>query len=146
VGFLDLPRELRDLIYHYALCVPGAIFVYSLPYHAHPIHTAKLVRHQNTGPTEPQALGNLITITMMRTCQQLHSEGSTVLYSQNVFRIWFLSKITLAPIYRQLVHHVTFTTEADYRIFVADLDTVISGLLSSTMGKSYLKASLVSKR
>jgi hypothetical protein len=82
------------------------------------------VRHQNTGPIEPQALGNLIAIAMMRTCQQLHSEGSAVLYGQNVFRIWFLSKITLPPIYRQLVHHVTFTTEADYRIFVADLDTV----------------------
>jgi hypothetical protein len=124
VGFLDLPRELRDHIYRYTFCVPGAIFIYSLPYHAQPTPIAKLVRYQNHGPSEPQALGNVLAMGLLRTCRQLHSEGSTVLYGANTFRVWFLRETNLAPAYRRLVHHMTFTTEADYRIFSAELDSV----------------------
>jgi hypothetical protein len=124
VGFLDLPRELRDHVYRYAFCVPGAIFVYSLPYRAEPTPIAKLVRYRNEGPSEPQALGNVLAIGLLRTCRQLHSEGSMVLYGTNMFRVWFLSETNLAPVYCRLVRHITFTTEADYRIFNVELDTV----------------------
>ena len=125
MGFLDLPRELRDQIYHYAFCVSGAIFIYSLPYYAPPRPIAKLVRYQNEGPSEPQALGNALAMGLLQTCRQLHSEGSVVLYGTNRFRVWlFLSETDLAPVYRRLVHHIIFTTEADYRIFNVELDTV----------------------
>ncbi|KAH8725819.1 hypothetical protein GQ44DRAFT_706574 [Phaeosphaeriaceae sp. PMI808] len=129
IGFLDLPRELRDFIYSSAFRVQGAIFIYSPnPYSLRPTTKAMIVRHGNEGPVEPQHLGNSIPLSMMRACRQLHAECSPVLYGGNVFRVWLLSDTAdLAMRYRELVRHLMFTIEADNRIFKPDLDEVSYG-------------------
>ncbi|CAO2655267.1 Nn.00g103310.m01.CDS01 [Neocucurbitaria sp. VM-36] len=125
VGFLDLPRELRDYVYGFAFRVHGAILIYSPnPYAVPPITKAMLVRHKGEGPVEPQPLGDLIPMALLRTCRQLHAECSAVLYGANAFRIWFLSDTELKPTYRELVRHIIFTAEVDHRIFSSDLDEV----------------------
>jgi hypothetical protein len=59
----------------------------------------------------------------MRTCRQLHAECRGVLYGHNVFRL-YMSDAPFAPFYQNLVRHITFTTDADHRIFGDDLETV----------------------
>lgn len=128
LSFLDLPRELRDLIYSYALHASGAIFVYTRnPYRPVPRLTAKIVRYKKAGAVEPQRLSKQISTGLLLTCRQLHAECAPVLYGDNIFRILFLGDTTLALPYRQLVRHVTFTTEAAHRIFGLDLDYVSHG-------------------
>ncbi|KAH7355808.1 hypothetical protein BKA66DRAFT_575148 [Pyrenochaeta sp. MPI-SDFR-AT-0127] len=128
VGFLDLPRELRDYVYGFAFRVHGAIFIYSPnPYAVRPIAKAMIVRHKGYGPVEPQPLGNIIPMALMRTCYQLHAECSAVLYGENVFRIWFLSDTELTLAYRQLVRHISLTAEVDHRVFGSSLEEVSYG-------------------
>jgi hypothetical protein len=59
----------------------------------------------------------------MRTCRQLHAECRGVLYGHNVFRL-YMSDAPFVPFYQNLVRHITFTTDADHRIFGDDLETV----------------------
>ncbi|KAF1847043.1 uncharacterized protein K460DRAFT_52362 [Cucurbitaria berberidis CBS 394.84] len=125
VGFLDLPRELRDYVYGYASRVQGAILLYSPnPYAMIPYSKAMQVRHKGEGPVEPQPLGTVIPIALLTACRQLHVEGSAILYGSNAFRLWFLSDIEIRLSYRQLVKHIIFTTEVDYHIFSHNLDEV----------------------
>ncbi|KAF2851405.1 hypothetical protein T440DRAFT_62926 [Plenodomus tracheiphilus IPT5] len=125
VSFLDLPRELRDVVYDYAFRVQGAIFVYSPdPYFLYTAAKAMIVRHGNEGPTEPIPLANRIPISLLRSCRQLHSECSMVLYGINVFRIWSLGEEILCSTYRKLVRHVILTEEVEPRIFGSDPDDV----------------------
>ncbi|KAF2633076.1 hypothetical protein BU25DRAFT_329375 [Macroventuria anomochaeta] len=128
-SFLDLPRELRDLIYSYTFHVAGAIFVYTKdPYQPERKLRSKIVRHKNAGVVEPQSVYKWISTGLLQTCRQLHAEAAPVLYGDNTFRIWFLNKTNLALAYCQLVRHVTFTTEATHRIFgPRDLDAVSHG-------------------
>lgn len=129
LSFLDLPRELRDLICSYTFNVTGAIFIYTKnPYQPERILRAKIVRHQDRGPSEPQSLYRHISTGLLQTCRQLHAESAPALYSANTFHIWLLSKTNLAGAYRQLLRHVTFTTEAAHWIFnPRDLDAVSHG-------------------
>lgn len=125
VGFLDLPRELRDYVYGFAFRVNGAILIYSPnPYAMRPTTKAMLIRHKGEGPVEPQPLGNVIPMALPRACRQLHAECSAILYGANAFCIWFLSDTVLKLGYRQLVRHMIFTAEVDHRIFGIDLDEV----------------------
>ncbi|KAF2257642.1 hypothetical protein CC78DRAFT_549769 [Lojkania enalia] len=124
ISFLDLPRELRDLVYEHALGVSGAIFIYSLnPYAFQPSVRAKIVRNKEKGPPEPQQIGTTIPIALLRTCRQVHTECSTVLYGHNVYRL-YMSNAAFAPRYLPLVRHITFEMDADHRIYGDDLDTV----------------------
>lgn len=128
MGFLDLPRELRDYVYGFAFRVHGAIFIYSPnPYAIRPVAKAMIVRHEGRGPFEPQPLGNIIPMKLMQTCRQLHAECSAVLYGENVFRIWFLSDTELTLAYRQLVRNVILTAEVDHRVFGTALEEVSYG-------------------
>jgi hypothetical protein len=142
-SFLDLPRELRDQIYTFALHVDGAIFTYSAPkliskfdtstsettYAAYtstrrPIRKARIVRHNSYGPTEPQPLSHAISLPLLRTCRQLHAECSRVLYSTNTFRIGPSNTLSLTPAYASLVKHVIFIADADPRLYKSSLDDV----------------------
>ncbi|KAF2658900.1 hypothetical protein K491DRAFT_713149 [Lophiostoma macrostomum CBS 122681] len=124
-SFLDLPRELRDLVYLFALRMSGAIFIYSLdPYSTRPVMRAKIVRHKDAGPLEPTPLGQDMATTLMRTCRQVHVESASVLYGKNIFRL-YSSNASFAPLYQSLVRHIVFTTDSMIqKIFADNLDTV----------------------
>lgn len=129
ISFLDLPRELRDLIYIHTFHVPGAIFIYTQnPYQPQCMLRAKIVRYKGRGSAEPQKVSKMVSAGLLQSCRQLHAEAAPVFYGDNFFRIWFLGKMDLAPAYRLLVRHVAFTTEAAHRIFGSqDLDAVSHG-------------------
>jgi hypothetical protein len=129
ISLLDLPRELRDVIYAYTFHVTGAIFIYTTdPYRPQPKLSSKIVRYRGSGAADPACVHEQISIGLLRSCRQLHAECAPVLYSDNTFRIWLLGKANLALAYRQLVRYATLTTEAAYRIFnTRDLDTTSHG-------------------
>jgi hypothetical protein len=141
-GFLDLPRELRDVIYNHVFRVQGAIYIFSpesfsrisTSYTFSPnlpsritVGKARIVRHGNEGPIEPRTLGRVITLSMMRVCRQLHAECAPVLYGGNVFRIGPESEMRTSLVYRQLVRHVTFKADVDYRVYKTNLEDVNYG-------------------
>jgi hypothetical protein len=135
-SFLDLPRELRDLIYAHIFHVPGAIFLYkegvltySATFRAIDVRfKAKNVRYRNHGPTETQCLSQTgVSTALLRSCRQLHAEACPVFYSDNVFRIVQLAEGTfnLALPYRLLVRRVV-VDDLYYKIHrgTPDLDHV----------------------
>ncbi|KAH7083764.1 hypothetical protein FB567DRAFT_594283 [Paraphoma chrysanthemicola] len=118
VGFLDLPRELRDYVYSFAFHVQGAIFLLSMnPWAMHPASIGQVVRHDNKGPVEPKRLRDVVPMTLLRTCRQIRSECSPVLFGDNIFRVWFLTTPDLAPCYRQLIRHITFDLQPDQKMY-----------------------------
>ncbi|KAF2997170.1 hypothetical protein E8E13_005875 [Curvularia kusanoi] len=130
LSFLDLPRELRDLVYAHALHVTGAVFVYTHnPYQPNCSLRAKCVRYKNRGPAEPQPLSSIVSTGLLQTCKQLHAEACPVFYSDNVFLIWLSRWSTLALGYRQLIRHVIINSDSADRIFgrKLDLDAVSHG-------------------
>jgi hypothetical protein len=128
-SFLDLPRELRDLIYSYTFHVSGAIFIYTKdPYQPERKIRSKIVRYKNIGAPEPQSVYKHVSTGLLQTCRQLHAETAPVLYGDNIFRIWIINRMNLAPEYRQLVRRIVLTAEASHRIFgPRDLDAVNHG-------------------
>ena len=124
-SFLDLPRELRDLVYLFALRMPGAIFIYSLdPYSARPKIRAKVVRNKDEGPFEPTPIGKSMPMALLRSCRQVHAESAEVLYRKNIFRL-YSKDAGFAPIYHPLVRHIVFTTDSMIqKIFSDDLTVV----------------------
>ncbi|CAG5181020.1 uncharacterized protein ALTATR162_LOCUS9553 [Alternaria atra] len=125
VGFLDLPRELRDLVYEFAFRIPGAILVYSRdPFAVRPVARAMNIRHGGDGPIEPQPLSTgQIPVALWRTCRQLRAESSPVFYGTNVLSFWALGNIDVGLANMCLVRHVV--TEASPRgIFDKSLEHV----------------------
>jgi hypothetical protein len=125
VGFLDLPRELRDIIYEFAFRIKGAVLVYSRdPFAVRPVTRALNIRHGGEGPIEPQPLRNdQIPVALIRTCRQLRAESSPVFFGTNVLSFWALGNIDVGLANRCLVRHVV--TEASPRgIFDKSLDHV----------------------
>ncbi|KAF3046320.1 hypothetical protein E8E11_009066 [Didymella keratinophila] len=129
ISILDLPRELRDIIYAYTFHVTGAIFIYNTdPYRPQPKLKSKVVRYRGIGAADPVGVYEQVSTGLLRSCRQLHAECAAVLYGDNTFRIWSLGKKNLTLSYRQLVRYATLTTEATYRIFnTRDLDTTSHG-------------------
>ncbi|KAF2678598.1 hypothetical protein K458DRAFT_446366 [Lentithecium fluviatile CBS 122367] len=124
VGFLDLPREIRDLCYGFAFQLRGAVFIYSSDVNAYrPILRGKIVKYKGEGPLEPRSIGDAIPASLIRTCRQVHSEGTEVLYGYNVFRL-YMSNADFASSYRTLIRHVTFTMEAGRGIYSEDLEVM----------------------
>jgi hypothetical protein len=131
VSFLDLPRELRDIIYAYTLHVTGAIFIYTKdPYQPERKLRSKIVRYRGSGASDPLSVHKQVSIGLLQSCRQLHAESAPVLYGDNTFRILLMGTTNLTPTYRRLVRYVTLTTEAAYRIFNSrylDRDTTSHG-------------------
>ncbi|KAF2276335.1 uncharacterized protein EI97DRAFT_35704 [Westerdykella ornata] len=125
-GFLDLPRELRDLIYQYAFGIEGAIFIYSTDaYHVRRNAKAVIVRHKGLGPQSPLAISKSVPISLFRTCKQLHAESLPFLYSRNLFRL-YASNTDFAPRYRGYVRNVVFSTDSmiHKQVFDRNVETV----------------------
>lgn len=112
-------------MYDYAFHVLGAIFVYSFdPYQVRRNARAKVVRNKGEGPPEPQSLGTIVPIVLMRICRQIHSECSEILYGGNVFRL-YASNADFAPRYSSLIRHILFSTDSMIqKVFDDDLATV----------------------
>jgi len=125
VGFLDLPRELRDMIYEFAFRITGAVLVYSRdPFAVRPVMRVLNIRHGGEGPIEPQPLcSGQIPVALIRTCRQLRAESSPVFFGSNVLSFWALGNIDVGLANRLLVRHIV--TEASPRgIFDKSLEHV----------------------
>ena len=89
-GFLDLPRELRDKIYHYSLFFPEPINVWSglhLDYNDTIESPGKVTRTSTKAVrTFPSILG-LLGINLLECNHQVSCEAAPVLYARNTFRI-----------------------------------------------------------
>ncbi|KAF2746035.1 hypothetical protein M011DRAFT_478427 [Sporormia fimetaria CBS 119925] len=124
-SFLDLPRELRDMIYELALVVPGAIFFYACESYprAH-IHKAVIVRHKDLGPSSPLPVHQALQSKLLRVSRQLHAEATPMLYSRNLFRL-FSSNVNFAPRYRGYVHNILFPLDSvSNKLFSRDVTVV----------------------
>lgn len=120
IGFLDLPRELRDVIYAYAFHVIGAILIYPTDhFQARPKLRSKVVRYRGFGTTDLVGVNEQISIGLLRSCRQLHAECAPVLYGDNTFQLFLFGKAELALTYRKLIRYAMTTTEAAYRILDA---------------------------
>ncbi|CAI6340937.1 unnamed protein product [Periconia digitata] len=121
ISFLDLPRELRDSIFIYALKAPGAIFVQSAYIHAAQEDLeGRAIRYKGQGPPEPERLGRIITSPLVRTCRQIHAESTPILYGHNIFSFSMVNS-NFAIFYRSLIRHIVFTVEASRRIYSENL-------------------------
>jgi len=108
-SFLDLPKELRNMIYEFAFRVPGAIFIFTSDAYAwRPAVKGKIVKYKNEGPSEPQRVDSVIPASLLKTCRQIYAEGAEVLYGKNVFRL-YMSSVDFVPTSCHLVRHITFT-------------------------------------
>ncbi|KAF2438598.1 hypothetical protein P171DRAFT_164577 [Karstenula rhodostoma CBS 690.94] len=124
LSFLDLPKELRNMIYDYAFQVSGAVFIYCYDPRAwKSVVKGKIVKYKNEGPSEPQRLDGVIPTNLLLTSKQIYTEGAEVLYGHNVFRL-YTSSADFAPTSYHLVRHVAFTIEAGRGIYKTNLEVM----------------------
>lgn len=124
VGFLDLPREIRDLCYDFSMEVPGAIFIFSSINHLYRgVLKGRVTKYKDEGPPEPERVDKVVPMAFMRTCRQVHAESAEVLYGHNLFRL-YMSNVDFAPSYLGLIRHVMFTMEAGRGIYSDDLEVM----------------------
>ena len=139
ISFLDLPRELRELIHGHIFHVPGAISIYKEELFS-TTFKAKNVRYRNHGPAATQSLFQTSLYTaLLRSCRQVHAEACPVFYSDNIFRINQLSEGTynLALPYRLLVRRVVVANF--HQVGMPDLDHIdywTYGLWPSVLAQS----------
>lgn len=69
-NFMDLPREIRDIVYEKALCVKGSLAPYKEGYH---------VPDDYDGPAP--------ALTILATSKQIRDEALPVLYGKNTWRV-----------------------------------------------------------
>ncbi|KAK6865468.1 hypothetical protein PG995_001996 [Apiospora arundinis] len=75
VGFLDLPREIRNMIYRELLVRPQMFeFEHGMATAGRPI----LLRHSNDPP---------LAISLLRTAKLVHAEAASTLYEKNLFEL-----------------------------------------------------------
>lgn len=105
-SFLDLPSEIRNKIYAYALttCEDIPFGVVALEprgsHHWHPAHTLHRCREQLCNSygyglrltplcpsSRPHDTHRKFSLNILLACRQLHKEGASVLYGQNTFSL-----------------------------------------------------------
>lgn len=100
-GFLDLPRELRDKIYHYSLVASEPIVVWSgrCGYDLNETHDSSgtlTVTSSKVVKAKSAVLDNL-ALGLPRCCRQISREAAHILYHYNTFR--FLGDRLWSPLY-----------------------------------------------
>jgi hypothetical protein len=116
-GFLDFPRELRDMIYTYALTSTFVIAMETFEARSQIVRVAYLkapdslvTRCQWKPRLEPGTKpSEIIRGTLLQTCRQIHAEAAPILYSQNDFRLadWADAALVIAPTYQHLVRKIS---------------------------------------
>ena len=100
VGFLDLPRELRDKVYHHSLSVSEPIEVWDgslVEYEVTVRSPGEMTRKTTqTVRTYCDILGYM-AFNLLMSNRQLRSEAAPVFYTQNVFR--FSAQDNWSPLY-----------------------------------------------
>ncbi|KAK8001761.1 hypothetical protein PG991_013983 [Apiospora marii] len=130
--FLNLPREIRDKIYHLLFAQPQPIDCYHVWF-----TTPRRLRRQlarEGADDNPDCCGRWAYgcgthyearlrphgTALLRTCRRVHDEGTEVLYGRNVFavaleqRCVFLRLFGVGERNLQLVRHVKLTAYTDY--------------------------------
>jgi hypothetical protein len=81
VGFLDLPRELRDIVYNY-VCddLERTVMLWADSAREHSPQVFQADIESRGGQIPPQE--GFSDCTIMRTCHQIHQEFATTLYGQ----------------------------------------------------------------
>ncbi|KAL8663665.1 MAG: hypothetical protein Q9168_008055 [Polycauliona sp. 1 TL-2023] len=117
--FLDLPLEIRDIIYEYCLVMPGEI----VPY---PSLLEKRRERMNAPCEKP-------TVALLQTSHQVRNESRPFLYGQNVWRLSFQQGGPLpttvweanAPFFRHITtnfHPHDMTTELQWKLYKRSLE------------------------
>lgn len=159
-GFLDLPRELRDRIYNFALPTRGTVFFGNVALRAGGPHVWHTDVRFSSGTLQPLPLSVWnFTLALLATSKQLHAETAQILYGGNVFAltvspsasltgIWgapgLLDQLTLpgilpvAPVHLSLLHEVYFQPACPERGFVVKVFTqAVTTLLADVPGAYY---------
>lgn len=79
ISLLDLARELRDMIYAYALVHPKSISVH--------IGRVHVVGQKITQLRQSSRARSDNSLALLRTCKQIHSEASQLFYGKNKFEL-----------------------------------------------------------
>ncbi|OCL03279.1 hypothetical protein AOQ84DRAFT_154437 [Glonium stellatum] len=117
LSILDLPRELRDIVYEYVCQVPGEIFIYWRPSQFGYDIAAKNIRGKYGGPSEPIPLKIVMSTALMKTCRQIHAECSPILYGHNNFSLLMPDRDFVSATYLPLIRHITLISNSDTRLF-----------------------------
>ncbi|KAK7966193.1 uncharacterized protein PG986_000470 [Apiospora aurea] len=136
--FLELPREIRDKVYEHLFIQPKDIDCYRVWF-----TTARRLRRQLAREgADPDCCGwrdygcgahyeaRLRThgTALLRTCRQVHNEGTEVMYARNVFavaleqRCVFLRLFNVGERNLRLVRHVKLTAYTDYHGYYITYD------------------------
>ncbi|KAI9722634.1 MAG: hypothetical protein M1812_001565 [Candelaria pacifica] len=101
IGFLDLPRELRDSIYSYSLIAPEAITVFSgtSSHDTEPIPSSEGGTKYATWMTvhTSSTISDKLALCLLSCSVQVSREGANVFYRQNTFQ--FASGGNWSPLY-----------------------------------------------
>ncbi|KAK8047536.1 hypothetical protein PG996_015600 [Apiospora saccharicola] len=128
--FLSLPREIRDKIYHRLFVQPQDIDCYRI-WFTTPRRLRRQLAREGADPdccgrrdfgcgAHYEARLRPHGTALLRTCRQVHDEGTEVLYGQNVFavaleqRCVFLRLFGVGERNLGLVRHVKLTAYTDY--------------------------------
>ena len=85
--FFDLPRELRDQIYIYALSSPTGYVFAMIP--AVDLKPFKLLPFHPPGAIYP----GRIRLSLLQTCKQIHREAKGVIFEHNTWAILIISQL-----------------------------------------------------
>ncbi|KAK8003882.1 8-amino-7-oxononanoate synthase [Apiospora arundinis] len=131
--FLDLPREIRDKIYEALFVQPEEIDCHLVWFSTPARHRRQLARegvapdccgHRAYGcATHFEARLRPHGTALLRTCRQIHDEGTETLYERNVFlvaleqRCVFLRLFGIGERNLRLVRHVKLMAWTDYHAY-----------------------------
>lgn len=136
-SFLDLPAEIRNMIYKYSLTAPKGLDMYRVKNNSRGSRT--LVRRRPVPPT-----GDVIALEILRVCKQINTEATQILYSDNIFK--FDQSGTLPMFFSHNAIHVRdfrYVTLDIYNIAVPGIQMIFSTLVyAENLERVYLEWSM----